>query len=218
VPYKKLSESRSQYTSLNAHVRGNIHQINKQTQTRDPREFVKDEAMVLYRWVWPAGHCLPHSPPSQPHPTHQFASLTTMRDAEKHCLYQNRASLFFCSQAWSMHFNCVLAFGFVCLVCWSSVSIGLWGLQSVDPQEAQLQCRVHLCGRGSDDHLPRLFFLQRFCHRAVQWMPEGKLHSAKIIIWQLFLLVCVLHGMHSGDTEEKRGETEVGGDTSLELL
>lgn len=64
MPYKKLSESRSQYTSLNAHVRGNIHQINKQTDTRDPREFVKDEAMVLYRWAFNAPSQPPPPPPT----------------------------------------------------------------------------------------------------------------------------------------------------------
>ena len=51
VPFKKLSESRSQYTSLDAGTKGKIHQINKETQTRDPREFVADEGLVLYRWL-----------------------------------------------------------------------------------------------------------------------------------------------------------------------
>ena len=51
MPFKKLSESRSQYTSLDAGTKGKIHQINKETVTRDPREFVADEGLVLYRWL-----------------------------------------------------------------------------------------------------------------------------------------------------------------------
>lgn len=49
VPYKKLSESHSQYTKLNAYVKGTIHQIHKSTESKDPREFVTDEGMVMYR-------------------------------------------------------------------------------------------------------------------------------------------------------------------------
>lgn len=49
VPFKKLSEARSQYTNLEAFTKGTIHQINKETDTRDPREFVADEGLVLYR-------------------------------------------------------------------------------------------------------------------------------------------------------------------------
>ena len=50
VPYKKLSESHSQYTKLNAYVKGTIHQIHKSTDSRDPREFVTDEGLVMYRY------------------------------------------------------------------------------------------------------------------------------------------------------------------------
>lgn len=49
VPYKKLSESRNQYTDLDAFTKGTVHQIHKETDSRDPREFVADEGTVCYR-------------------------------------------------------------------------------------------------------------------------------------------------------------------------
>lgn len=46
-----MSEAHSQYTKLDAHVKGTVHQIHKSVDTRDPREFVTDEGLVMYRQV-----------------------------------------------------------------------------------------------------------------------------------------------------------------------